>query len=111
MNCLLRTTVSVFLFALASAPVSAADGKTGEQIYRQQCVRCHGANGEGVKNEYPDALEGDLSVAQLAKLIARTMPKDKKGTCVGEDATKVAAYVYETFYSAEARERNKPPRV
>lgn len=96
---------------LALAGRAAADGKTGEQIYRQTCAKCHGANGEGVKNEYPDPLVGDKSAAQLAKLIAKTMPEDKPGTCVGEDADRVAAYIHDTFYSREARERNKPPRI
>ena len=98
------------LLTSLSYPVFA-DGKTGEQIYRQTCAKCHGPNGEGVKAEYPDPLVGDKSVAQLAKLIAKTMPEDKPGTCVGGDAEKVAAYIHEAFYSREARERNRPPRV
>jgi hypothetical protein len=39
------------------------------------------------------------------------MPKDDPGTCVGEDARKVAAYIYEAFYSKAAQARNKPPRI
>jgi mono/diheme cytochrome c family protein len=90
-------------------PAAAAD-RTGEQIYKQMCAKCHGAAGEGSK-DYPQPLAGDRSAKSLAKLIARTMPEDAPGTCVGEDAEKVAAYVYDTFYSPEARDRNKPPRV
>ena len=48
-------------------------------------------------------------IAQLSRLISRTMPDDDPGTCVGEDADKVAAYVFEAFYSKAAQLRNKPP--
>ncbi len=90
--------------------VSAADDRTGEQIYRQDCARCHGASGEG-SEDYPEPLAGDRSVGGLAKLIAKTMPADDPGTCQGEDAQKVAAYIYEAFYSPAARVRNAPPRI
>ena len=41
------------------------------------------------------------------------MPEDAPGDCVGEDAEKVAAYIYESFYSKAAQARNKfqPPRI
>ena len=41
------------------------------------------------------------------------MPEDAPGECVGEDADKVAAYIYESFYSKTAQARNKfqPPRI
>ncbi len=100
---------SVFLLSLSSSRLNAG-GLTGEQIYRKQCAGCHGLSGEGSKdNERP--LAGEKSVAQLAKLIARTMPKEDPGTCVGADADTVAAYIHGAFYSREARERNKPPRI
>src|SRR5262249_8449937 len=47
----------------------------------------------------------------LATLIAKTMPKDEEGTCVGDDAQKVAAYIHHAFYSKIAQERLKPPRI
>ena len=58
-------------------------------------------------------LVGERSVAGLARLIAKTMPEDAPGDCVGEDAEKVAAYIYESFYSKSAQARNKfqPPRI
>src|SRR5437868_4769320 len=65
--------------------VSAADGRTGEQIYTEQCASCHGKQGEGSK-EYGHPLVGDKSVGQLAKYIAKSMPEDDPGTCVGEAA-------------------------
>jgi cytochrome c553 len=88
--------------ALADEPVL-----TGEQIYRQKCAACHGASGEGTEEHYPRPLIGERPVASLASLIAKTMPEDAPGECVGEDAQKVAAYIYGTFYSKDAQARNK----
>ncbi len=88
----------------------AAEVRSGEQIYRQQCASCHGVKGEG-SEEYKRPLTGDRSVAQLARFIARSMPKNSDKKCTGEDAQKVAVYIYETFYSKTAQARNKPPRI
>ena len=93
---------------LLSCAATGADKPSGEQIYQKQCVRCHGVDGAGTK-EYAEPLVGDRSVAQLSKYIAKTMPEDKPGTCVGDDADKVAAYIHEAFYSQAARERSKEP--
>ena len=49
--------------------------------------------------EYGHPLQGDRSVGQLAKYIAKSMPDDDPGSCEGEDAEKVAAYIYDAFYS------------
>ncbi len=62
-------------------------------------------------DDYPRPLAGDRSVSQLTRLIARTMPKDTDDKCSGEDAQKVAAYIYDAFYSKTAQARNKPPRI
>src|SRR5262249_1082488 len=62
---------------------------------------CHGTTGEGSR-DYPRVLAGDRSVVQLARLIEKTMPEDDPGTCVGEDAQKVAGYI---------QLRNQPPRL
>ncbi len=110
-----RRIASILAFWPVSwlASTSAADSpaaRTGEQIYRAQCVSCHGASGEG-SAEYPRTLAGDRSPAQLSRLIARTMPEDDPGTCVGEDADKVAAYIHEAFYSKTAQARVKPARI
>ena len=87
--------------------------RTGEQIYRRQCASCHGAVGEGTDDHYPRPLVGERSVAGLSRLIAKTMPEDAPGECVGEDADKVAAYIYDSFYSKGAQARNKfqAPRI
>jgi mono/diheme cytochrome c family protein len=92
-------------------PAAADTAPPGGQIYRRQCARCHGAMGEGTDENYPHPLQGSRTPAQLAALIARTMPKDAPKKCPAEDAARVAAYVYDTFYSRAARERNKPPRI
>ena len=39
------------------------------------------------------------------------MPEDDPGSCVGEEARSVAAYIHESFYSRTALERNRPARV
>ena len=90
--------------------VASAGGGDGEQIYRRQCASCHGPAGEG-SVDYPRSLAGDRSPAQLARLIAKTMPEDDPGTCVGEDAEKVAGYIHEAFYSRAAQARTAPPRI
>jgi cytochrome c553 len=98
---------------LASSSIAAGPDQTGEQIYRRKCASCHGPTGEGTDDPYPRALVGDRSVPALARLIAKTMPEDAPGECVGEDADKVAAYIYESFYSKAAQARNQRdlPRI
>ncbi len=107
--------------ALAMVPLLIGAGpedtggkdRTGEQIYRQMCASCHGASGEGTDDHYPRPLIGERSVAGLSKLIAKTMPEDEPGTCVGPDADKVSAYIYDAFYSKAAQARNpmRPARI
>ena len=100
-------TIALAVVAVVASHATAADVMTGEQIYKKQCVSCHGASGEGAK-AYPQPLAGDKSTMQLAKLIAKTMPDDDPGTLSSEEADKVATYVFDTFYSKAARLRNKP---
>lgn len=90
---------------------SADDSLTGEQIYRQQCAKCHGAAGDGVLDQYAKPLVGDRPLDDLTKLIAETMPEDDPAACVGPEAEKVAAYVYDSFYSKAAQARRGGPRV
>ncbi|HEX3600744.1 MAG TPA: DUF1592 domain-containing protein [Lacipirellulaceae bacterium] len=98
--------------AVSSACTAAeTPASTGEQIYRDQCARCHGKSGDGVDDGYPDPLAGDKSVAELTKLIHETMPDDADEKCSADDSTKVAAYIFDAFYSADARTRNKPARI
>jgi hypothetical protein len=90
---------------------SAAARKSGADIYKQMCVKCHGKAGEGVKGKYDDVLYGDWSVEKLTRYIDKNMPEDKPGKCVGPDADAVARYIYDAFYTKEARARNNPARV
>lgn len=87
------------------------DHHPGKAIYQKLCVDCHGEGGEGVKGKADDALVGSRSLESLADRIDRTMPEDEAHLCVGEDAKQVAAYIYDAFYSVEARARNTPARI
>jgi len=101
---------AVWLFV--NVPTQAAESRTaGPSIFRQHCAKCHGRTGEGVKGKYDDALHGDWSIERLTRYIAKNMPDDAPGTCTGPDADAVARYIYDTFYSREARLRNHPARV
>jgi hypothetical protein len=91
--------------------VGAERRPEGRDIYRQQCAKCHGKIGEGVKGKYDDALRGDWSIEKLTRYIDKYMPEDAPEKCTGENAFLVAGYVNDAFYSPAARARNKPPRV
>lgn len=92
--------------------VLAADDKVaGEKTYHQKCASCHGKAGEGVIDKYAQPLIGDRSIGELTEYIAKTMPEDKPGTCTGQEARNVSAFIHEAFYSATAQARNKPARV
>ncbi len=108
-----RTAIrfAILFGLLTSSTLGTAAPPTGEEIYKAKCASCHGAQGEGVADKYPHPLEGERSIAQLSRLIARTMPEDNVGGCVGPDADKVAEYIHDRFYSPTARERNKPARI
>ena len=54
-------------------------------------------------DKYDEPLHGNRSVQSLARRIARTMPDDNVGACVGADAEAVAAYIHEAFYSPQRR--------
>lgn len=103
----------VLSLSWALAPGALAEDRLpgGEEIYRTRCASCHGASGEGVSDEYGKPLAGDRPLAELADLIAETMPQDDPEACVGEDARKVAAFIYEAFYSKAAQARNSRPRI
>ena len=114
----LPSAVLVFAFSLCAFATSdieraRADEPNpgqGERIYKDRCLSCHGAKGEG-SEEFPRQLAGNRSVDQLARLISKTMPQDEPGTCVGEDAKQVAAYIHDAFYSPIAQARIKPARI
>src|SRR5205823_5052950 len=96
----------------ARSNVSGAESlPDGRKIYRDLCVKCHGRNGEGVKGKYDDGLHGDWSLEKLTHFIDKSMPDDAPEKCKGPDAEAVARYIYDAFYSREARARNHPARI
>jgi hypothetical protein len=91
---------------------ASARALSGPEIFKKQCAKCHGKNGEGVNGKFEGPLQGERSLERLTRYIERNMPDDKPGSCVGENATNVAKYIYGAFYSREARLRSaKPPRI
>ena len=93
-------------WALAADSVQHPEGAA---IYKKMCAECHGDKGQGVPDKYDEPLHGNRSVEALTKRIARTMPDDDVGKCVGQDAANVAAYIYDAFYSPRAYARLTPP--
>jgi mono/diheme cytochrome c family protein len=107
----LAVIVSVISLGLLPPSSAPAQEQSGEQIYQKRCAACHGPDGEGTAKGHPHALAGDLSVSELAGFIAKSMPADAPGDCVGGDAERVAAYIHNAFYSRQARDRRQPPRI
>ncbi len=103
--------ISAFLLVFHATRLQAADGPTGEQIYKTLCATCHGATGQGDNKHYPQPLAGDRSVRELAEYIDKTMPEKEPEKCVGEEARKVAEYIHGAFYSPIAQARIRPPRI
>jgi hypothetical protein len=90
-------------------PKAPAQAKTGAQVYQAKCAPCHGVKGQGGA-AYPKPLNGTQSVGDLSKFIAQQMPPGPV-KCAAPDAAKVAQYMFDTFYSPLAQERNRPARV
>jgi Protein of unknown function (DUF1592)/Protein of unknown function (DUF1588)/PA14 domain/Protein of unknown function (DUF1585)/Cytochrome C oxidase, cbb3-type, subunit III len=88
-----------------------AEQKSGQQIYAQMCAKCHGKEGEGTDEEYPERLVGELSVGELARLIDKTMPYQHPEKVNAEESLLVSTYIHEAFYSPVAQERNRPARI
>ncbi len=68
------------------------------KIYANKCARCHGENGQGVADGYEKPLAGRTSLDELVELIVTTMPEEDPEQCAGEEARKVAEFIYEKFY-------------
>jgi mono/diheme cytochrome c family protein len=108
-----RICAAAFLALALCAPCTAQEAgiHPGKRIYEQLCVGCHGANGEGVAEKYDEPLVGNRTLPSLVRYIARTMPEEDPGACVGEDAEQVAAYIFDAFYSPAAQARSNPVRA
>ena len=105
----------VFVFAAAlslSTATGLAEPKlSGELLYTKLCAKCHGDQGQGVPDEYDDPLAGDWPIEKLTRVITRTMPDDDPKKCIGDEAERVARYIFDAFYSLDAQPRNKSPRI
>jgi hypothetical protein len=110
----------VWILGLACAAlggVVACNGPTssvavrGEKIFEDKCAACHGKAGQGVEGKYAEALTGDWPLPKLAHYIAKNMPDDDPETLSASEASAVAAYVFDAFYSRAAQVRNNPARV
>lgn len=81
----------------AEAPEAEAV-RSGQSIYLNQCMKCHGDRGEGVEQVNENPLRPSLSFDELKQSIIDTMPEDDPDLCVGEDAELVARYIYEEIF-------------
>lgn len=97
---------SVLIACLLSLPalrlLGAETPLSGQQIYQQQCIQCHGAQGEGVPDSGASPLRGGRSLDELATLIEETMPEDDPEACTGDAAKAAAQYILDTFYREAA---------
>ncbi len=84
---------------------------SGPAIYANRCAKCHGDKGQGVADEYDEPLVGNWPIEKLIRVITRTMPEDDPKKCIGNEAKLAARYIFDAFYSLDARARNQPPRI
>ena len=96
---------------LATATGLAKPELSGELLYAKHCAKCHGDRGQGIADEHDEPLVGDWPIEKLTRVITRTMPDNDREKCVGDEAERVALYIFDAFYSPDARLRNKPPRI
>src|ERR1041385_7524163 len=105
----MRLSHAFFLLLAAVLPFAhAADGRA---IFKKYCVECHGKNGEGVKGKYDDPLQGTKDADRLAKYIDRKMPDGHPEKIDAKQSEAVAKYIYDSFYSLEARAKKQLARV
>ena len=101
----------VSLVLIGFSALAAPKRLTGREIYTQQCASCHGKNGEGVNGKFDGPLQGNRTLEKLSGYIDRNMPEDDPDKLNAEDSATVAKYIYDSFYSVEARLRKNPARV
>ncbi|HBJ83038.1 MAG TPA: hypothetical protein DDZ88_04020 [Verrucomicrobiales bacterium] len=98
------------LWLLTTCAIAAPVEHPGKPLYQKLCAECHGDRGQGVEDEYDEALTGEKTLEALARQIDRTMPEDDPDKTTSEDAKLIAAYVYDAFYSPTAQARLNPPK-
>jgi thiosulfate dehydrogenase len=88
----------IYIKPLPSAPPQPA---RGAQIFAAKCVRCHGADGQGISGVYPP-LWGDRSftdragmahIDRMTGFVRYNMPQNAPGTLSLDQAYDVAAFV------------------
>ena len=99
-----------FTGALNAQSARPAAARTGAQIYKQDCASCHGAKGQGGKG-YAKTLAGTRSVGELSRYIHKTMPPGPAKKLSQTEASAVARYIHDAFYSPIAAARNRPARI
>ena len=102
--------LALFLLCAVTTADACAQEQDGLVLFRKHCSRCHGDKGKGSKN-YPDPLQGNLSVNQLTHYIDKTMPEDNPSQVTGESAKVIAETIHPSFYSLIAQEKNKKARL
>lgn len=106
----LALAARALLILLCIAPLArgaepTGNDLTGQQLYSERCASCHGPQGEGVASGYPEPITAGRTLAELAQLIAETMPADAEEKCSPADAQKLAAYLNDTLLAG----RSVPP--
>jgi hypothetical protein len=103
--------LALLISSLFGFPSKCFGDDQGKRIYLKQCAHCHGLQGEGVVGVNENRLDGEKKLPELIQVIVETMPEEKPNTCKGENAVAVGRYIFETFYTPEARASQKPPRI
>ncbi|MFN3485936.1 MAG: c-type cytochrome, partial [Planctomycetota bacterium] len=101
---------AVLAALLGASAAWSQQSRTGEEIYKTLCASCHGPEGEGTP-DHPDPLVGRRGLDALVRYIDKNMPEAAPEKCVGEDARKVAEYIYHAFYSRDAQARRRQPKI
>ena len=99
--------ISALIFLTQPFAFGAPDGAA---IYQEHCASCHGDEGQGVADEYDEALVGKRSINWLTKYTDKNMPEFDEHLVVGEDARAVSEYIFHAFYSPEAQAKKTPVR-
>jgi len=95
---------------LTTCTFAAPAQHPGAAIYQKLCAECHGDRGQGVEDEYDEALVGEKTIEALARQIDRTMPEDAPEKSTPEDSKLIAEYIYDAFYSPTAQARLNPAK-
>jgi thiosulfate dehydrogenase len=93
---------------LVHLPELAPDDRRGEQIYLQQCSRCHGTEGTGIAPVVPPVWgpgayndgAGMNGVAEMAAFVKHNMPAEKPGSLSAQDSYDVAAFIHSKPHTA-----------